>query len=409
MSKILLAEDDDAMRAALTQSLELEDIVVIQANGLAQARRTLRANFPGVVLSDIRMPQADGFAVLARVQDVDDDLPVIFLTGEADVPMAVRALHSGVYDFLEKPCSVDDLLRVVRRALAHRRLVLQARRLETALEHSDAAAVHFPGSTTASVQLRKDLRRVAGLKINAHLVGEVGAGRRLAAHTLHFLSEEDTDVVSLNFAAGDETGTLPDASELDGKTVILKNIEVLDDAGTDRLLGRLGTGRALRILTTSTQPLAALPQWHRALAKLGDVDTVSVPGLRARHADLPLIFENLVRQAARNLDTDMPDIPREMIDTITSGEWHGNLPELRKAARKLVMGNPPVGADDVPGLTDQVAAFERALLIGALESHAGVAVRAAQSLKLPRKTFYDKLARHGIDPKDIKSKVGQSR
>lgn len=401
--RVLIIEDDEAMRASLTQSLELEDIAVLQADGLAQARRTLRANFPGVVLSDIRMPKADGFDVLARVQDVDSDLPVIFLTGEADVPMAVRALRAGVYDFLEKPCSVETLLRVVRRALAHRRLVLQARRLESVIEHSDAAAVHFPGSTTASIQLRKDLRHLAGLKTNVHVHGEPGAGRRLAAHTLHFLSDDDTSAITLTFSKPERTRELATFTRWDDRTVILKNIQTAGPDERERALAHLRGARGVRVVTTADRPLDDLPSWKAGLEALGETVSVRVPDLAARHADLPLIFENLVRQAARNLDTDMPEISAETLDRITAREWRGNLPELRREARDLVLGASERNDGESAGLAEQVLAFEKSLLIAALRKHDGVAVRAAEHLKLPRKTFYDKLARHGIEPRAHKS------
>ena len=104
IKQVILIEDDDAMRLSLTQTLDLEEITVIAANSLMQAKRNIRANFPGIIISDIRMPRNDGFDVLAYVKSVDNELPTIMLTGEADVPMALQAIKSGAYDFLEKPC-----------------------------------------------------------------------------------------------------------------------------------------------------------------------------------------------------------------------------------------------------------------------------------------------------------------
>ncbi len=400
--RVLVIEDDDAMRASLTQSLELEGLTVLQANGLAQARRSIRANFSGVVLSDIRMPGADGFDVLARVKEVDDELPVVFLTGEADVPMAVRALQSGVYDFLEKPCSVEALLRVVKRALAHRELVLQTRRLESALENSDAAAVHFPGSTTASIQLRRHLRNFANLKTHVHLHGIKGAGRRLAAHTLHFLSDDKQGAVVISVHDGIDRLQSFSPETLKGKTLILKNIELATDAQVVQLFKSVLTCSETRVFTTSTAPIESLPRWRSGLERLGEVASIEVPDLWARRADLPVILENLVRQAARNLDADMPDIPTKLIEKVTADTWRGNFPELRHEARTLVLGANQSGDKDRPSLSEQMAAFEKSLLIDALKSNAGVASRAAEHLGLPRKTFYDKLTRHGIDPKALK-------
>lgn len=400
--RVLLVEDDAAMRASLTQSLELEDISVIQADSLAQARRAIRANFPGVVLSDIRMPVHDGFDVLARVQEVDRDLPVIFLTGEADVPMAVRALQSGVYDFLEKPCSVDDLVRVLRRALDHRRIVLRARRLSSTIEHSDAAAVHFPGSTSASVQLRRELRHLAELEVNVHVYGAPGTGRRLAAHTIDFLSGNVDRALALNLAQEGHRTSAPDTS-IAGRTIILKNIEAAPEKAFESLMEAIESSTPARLITTCNVARADLAVHVNERLFAGEWAEVRVPDLRDRHADLPVIFENLLRQSARNLDTDTPDIPQSILDEISGREWAGNLPELRARARDLILNAPRANDAETPGLVEQLQAFEKSLLMSALEQFSGSATRAAEYLGVPRKTFYDKLARHGIEPRAIRA------
>lgn len=125
--KVLIIEDDAALRASIVQSLELEGLDVIATSGFIQARRSIRSNFRGVVLSDIRMPDHDGFDVLRFVRARDPDLPVILLTGFSDVPTAMRAIREGAYDYLEKPCDPNRLVDTLQRALRHRDLVLQNR------------------------------------------------------------------------------------------------------------------------------------------------------------------------------------------------------------------------------------------------------------------------------------------
>ena len=196
--QVLLIEDDDALRMSLTQTLSLEGLSVIQANGFDQARRTIRANFAGVVLSDMRMPQKSGFDVLDYVKSVDAELPVVFLTGEADVPMALRAMKEGAYDFLEKPCSTNMLRDVLKRALNYRKIVRQTRSLESALKNRDAASVHFPGKSTAVKELRSALRKVSPLRAHIHLHGEKGVCKKLAACTIHSLSDDRKILLSLN-------------------------------------------------------------------------------------------------------------------------------------------------------------------------------------------------------------------
>ena len=171
--QVLLIEDDDAMRASLAQTMELEGIIVIVANGLAQARRSIRANFSGVILSDIRMPQDDGFSVLEYVKSVDSDLPVIMLTGEADVPMALRGMKEGAYNFLEKPCPSDTLLESLERALNFRDVVLKQRQLERDLQRNDPAAIYFPGTSDASNSIQSELQRIGHSRANICITGYI--------------------------------------------------------------------------------------------------------------------------------------------------------------------------------------------------------------------------------------------
>lgn len=127
INKVLIIEDDSALRASITQSLELEDLEPIPTTSFTQARRSIRSNFKGVVLSDIKMPDHNGFDVLRFVQARDPDLPVVLITGYSDVPTAMRAIKEGAYDYLEKPCDPNRLTDTLRRALDHRYLVLQNR------------------------------------------------------------------------------------------------------------------------------------------------------------------------------------------------------------------------------------------------------------------------------------------
>lgn len=137
--KVLIIEDDAALRTSIVQTLELENFEPIPTSSFTQARRSIRSNFKGVILSDIRMPDHDGFHILRFTQTRDADLPVVFLSGYADVPTAIRAVKEGAYDFLEKPCDPDHLTGTLRRALDHRALVLQNRAYREVLESRGTA------------------------------------------------------------------------------------------------------------------------------------------------------------------------------------------------------------------------------------------------------------------------------
>ena len=138
VSKVLIIEDDAALRASIQQTLELEDLVPVATGSFLQARRSIRSNFQGVVLSDIRMPDHDGFDVLQFCQTRDPDLPVVLLTGHSDVPTATKAIKEGAYDYLEKPIEPVRLIEVLHRALDHRALVLENRAYRSDLENMTA-------------------------------------------------------------------------------------------------------------------------------------------------------------------------------------------------------------------------------------------------------------------------------
>jgi len=400
--RVLLIEDDDALRTSLAQMLDLEGITVLQANGFAQARRTIRANFAGVVLSDIRMPQKDGFDVLAYAQSVDTELPVVMLTGEADVPMALRAMKEGAYDFLEKPCASNDLLDVLTRALHHRALVTRTRQMEQQIRRNDPAAIYFPGPSQITKDLRSNLRQVAEQPLHVHLVGESGAGKKMAAFTIHSLSNEDTTFVSFNLENPFDQLHLPQNSV----TLSLKNLEVASPETQAQILKLLQTISDIKIITTSIQSIEQLRAAGLSEALLTALSPaeINIPSLLQRKKDLPVLFESLVRQATRALNTDMPQIPRNIYAEVIAKNWTGNIPALRNFAITVAVGlNLRKQQPDDLTLVEQMDVFERLVLSETLKRSNGKAQEAALALGLPRKTFYDRLARYDLRPKDFKA------
>lgn len=131
--RVLVVEDDAAVREALGQTLDLAGLDVVLAGSFVAAKDLISPAFNGVILSDMRMPGRDGFHLLSYAQDKDSDLPVIILTGEGDIPMAVQAMGAGAFGFLEKPCASQDLVPVVERALRTRALVLENRALRASM------------------------------------------------------------------------------------------------------------------------------------------------------------------------------------------------------------------------------------------------------------------------------------
>ncbi len=141
--RVLFVDDDSDVREAIGQSLELAGYDVTLCRAFIEATDHIGPGFAGVVVTDVRMPGKDGFALLERCLKIDRDLPVIVLTGEGDIPMAVQAMNAGAYDFLEKPCPPKQLLAAIARGWEKRTLVLENRRLKAerdAVAHVRAVA-----------------------------------------------------------------------------------------------------------------------------------------------------------------------------------------------------------------------------------------------------------------------------
>ena len=383
--QVLLIEDDNVLRASLAQTLDLEGIKVISTAHYVQARRTIRANFAGVVLTDIRMPHKDGFDILALAQSVDLDLPVVMLTGEGDVPMAIRAMKEGAYDFLEKPCEITHLLSVLNRALSHRALVLRTRRIEQQIQRSDITSINFPGDSDASKALRSDLRWVAETRKHVMLTGDIGVGKRLAAHTIFTLSE-GRDAFQIVRAPEIDPATF--TIETGAVDLSVRSFDDASDAQVDCFLSAARNRPEVRLIVSGQKTVSGLNEF--------DPVTVHIPDFAERSRDIGVIFETVLRQAVRNRNLEMPIVPPDVFRVLQDRKWTENLLELRAFANDFLEGQN----EEFKTLSEQMHDYERLILEGALKRFNGKATQTAVALGIPRKTFYDRLARYGLRPRD---------
>ncbi|UAB90534.1 sigma-54-dependent Fis family transcriptional regulator [Ruegeria sp. SCSIO 43209] len=405
--KVLLVDDDAAVREALAQTLELAEYEPVTAGSFVAAKDHIHRDFGGVIISDIRMPGRDGFHLLAYAREVDPELPVVLLTGEGDIPMAVQAMGQGAFDFLEKPCAAADLLAVLERAFAARAEILQEREQRRELERGDPAARMLFGLSDQAEALRERVRSVAPTRAEVLVTGPAGSGVSKVAEVVHLMSP----VGQGPFVKRPASGLNPDdllrvCKDAAGGSLYLDEISAMSDATQYAALELIEQGTEARIIAGATADLSDLTAQGRFNADLFyrlDVMRVRIPALSERPEDIPVIFRRYVAQAAEQAGIAEPEVTPEHLASLMAQDWPGNARSLMSAAMRFVLGMPDEVAQAADlGLSEQLARVERSLLIAALGRHNGKAADAAKALKLPRKTFYDKLTRYHIRPEDYR-------
>jgi two-component system C4-dicarboxylate transport response regulator DctD len=432
---VLLIDDDEAMRRSTEQALDLAGFAVRSLASAEEALPYVGPGFNGAVISDIRMPGMDGMGLLERLTETDRELPVILITGHADVSLAVEAMRRGAYDFIEKPFATQALAAVLRRALDHRGLVIENRRLRAAAGQRDDLETRLPGRSAAMIDLRRLVRTLGPSEADALIVGPTGAGKEVVARAMHDLSPRaDRPFIAINCAAlpaqlieselfGHEAGAFPGAMRPRfGRFEHARGgIILLDEIGSmpldlqarllrvlqDRVITRLGSNEPIpldvRFLATSKTDLSqavARGEFRQDLLYRLAVATVRVPPLLDRREDIPLLFLQLVREAAARHGTEERVPEPELLATLSVRDWPGNLRELRNAAERFVLGLDWIeeGAGPAsPRLAERVAGFERSVIAGAIAAHGGHLRKVYESLGISRKTLYEKMQKHGLD------------
>lgn len=434
--RIALVEDDDAFRSALAERLSLEGLTVSEFPSGDAALKALDARFDGVVVTDLRMPGLDGRQMVDRLAVTDADLPVVVMTGHGDIAEAVDVMKRGAYDFLAKPFAPERLLETLNRALEKRALVLDNRRLAT-LALDDEWSIPLSGESRAVTALRAAIQRLADAEVDVLIEGETGAGKEAVARAIHnagrrrlkpfvavscaTLREEGLESQLVGHAAGAFPGALRrregqieqshqgslflDEIDLAPRAAQLLLLRVLEE----REVMPLGAGEAhaldLRILAaTKSDPAEAVARGdlREDLFYRLNVVRVRIPPLRERREDVPLLFARFLDRAARRLGRDIPTIDHAIRRRLLEHDWPGNLRELSNFASEVAVGitAPAKRLETDRSLSRQVQDYEAELIREALTAFSGDIRRVTESLKIPRKTLYDKMARHGIQPSD---------
>ena len=435
---IHLVDDDDDLRHALVQGLELEGFEVAAHDNAGDVLDTLTRDDYAVVVSDIRMPGEDGMVLLRKVLGIDPAFPVILITGHGDVQMAVEAMQNGAYDFIEKPFTVGRLSGVIERAVEKRRLVLENRSLRNELDQRHDLLQRLVGRSQPIVRLRGQISMVADTDVDVLICGETGSGKEVVARALHdYGPRSKGNFVAINCAAlpaeifeselfGHESGAFTGASRkrigklehASGGTIFLDEIESMPYDLQAKLLRtiehrtveRLGSNEIIpldvRFVAATKFDLAKESEKGRFRSDLYyrlNVVTLTLPPLRERKDDIPLLFFHLAREARARYRREIPTIGPGLEAQLIAHDWPGNVRELRNYADRFVLGmwsgfEQEYRSADNGSITlaERIAAYEKVAIEGELKRHGGALKPVYESLGISRKGLYDKIKRLGI-------------
>jgi DNA-binding NtrC family response regulator len=317
--KIAIVDDEQDMRQSISQWLALSGYDTETFSSAEEALGTVGPDYPGIVISDIKMPGMDGIQLLKKLKGPDSSLPEIMLTGHGDVPMAVEAMRIGAFDFLEKPFNPDRMSELAKKATNARRLVLDTRALRRELSEGGQIMKKLIGASPVMERLREDILDLGQADGHVLIEGETGTGKTLVAHALHAVGaragkkfvlvscgahDEDALMQRLFGPMQPEDSRLPAIEEARGGTLVLEDIEALSDAAQARLLSVIndqGTPPETRIVAICnlqdegrTCESALRSDLFYRLAAL----KITVPPLRSRGEDILTLFTRLSEQFA---------------------------------------------------------------------------------------------------------------
>jgi two-component system, NtrC family, response regulator AtoC len=449
MATVLVVDDEEGVRSFVAEALETAGHRVVQAADGNEAARLLDARSFHLLITDLKMPGMGGMALLRKVKAEQPETEVLVLTAHGSVEGAVEAMKLGAFEYLQKPLSGPDELRVLVERAAER-FDLRSLRDRAAGEEPEVPPLTY--GAPAMAQVVAALRKVAPTPATVLFLGESGTGKEVAARAVHrWSARRGAPFVAVNCAAvpeslleselfGHEKGAFTGATaarrgrlELAaGGTFFLDEIAELRPELQVKLLRVLQERRFERVGATRT--LEADVRWmaatNRDLAErlrtgaLRDdlyhrlaVFPVRMPPLRERREDVLPLARYLLERIARELGRPAPRLDRGAERALEGAEWPGNIRELANALERAAIltedgaitadllaagprphaGAAPAGAGDLPGAGPATLdELERRAIARALERHGGHRQRAADELGIGVRTLYDKLRRYGL-------------
>lgn len=379
MSKVLVIDDETAVRKALAEILEYEKYEVEQASNGPEALEKIAKNTYDIVLCDIKMPQMDGIEVLEKIMSSHPDLPVIMITGHGSVETAVEALKKGAYDFIEKPIDLNRLIVAVRNASEKKNLVKETKILRKKIKKS----YEIVGESEAIKHVKEIIDRVAPTDARVLITGENGTGKELVARELHEKSNRSSGpFIEVNCAAipselieselfGHEKGAFTSAhKKREGKFKLAdKGTIFLDEIGDMSLAAQAKVLRVLeenkiqavgsnKLEKIDVRVLAATNKNLQEEIKKGNfredlyhrlsVIIIKMPALRERLEDIPLLAKHFIKLVAQEYNMPKKKIDEEAVEELKKFKWTGNIREFRNTIERLmILSGDAITADDV--------------------------------------------------------------
>ncbi|HKZ16897.1 MAG TPA: sigma-54 dependent transcriptional regulator, partial [Geobacteraceae bacterium] len=386
--KILVVDDEESIRTSLAGILEDEDFSISFAHDGIMALDMVRKNMPDLVLLDIWMPRMDGIETLQKIKEFNPSLTVIMMSGHGTIETAVKSTKMGAYDFIEKPLSLEKLLVTVRNALGMRRLLAENDTLRE-LAYGDR---EMTGTSPLMMKLRGQIDLVAPTNASVLITGENGTGKELVARSIHFSStRRDKSFVEINCAAipeelieselfGHEKGAFTGAVAqkkgkfdlADGGTIFLdeigdmslktqaKVLRILQERKFERVGGTKTLEVDVRVIAATNKILEdeiKAGNFREDLFYRLNVVPFTVPPLRARKGDIPLLLDQFLQKCCTREGREVKFFSPEAMELMKNHDWPGNVRELKNIVERLVIMTPGTTIDvaDLPAHMSAIA------------------------------------------------------
>ncbi|WP_234855054.1 sigma-54-dependent transcriptional regulator [Paracoccus everestensis] len=434
--KIAIVDDEPDMRESISQWLVLSGFETETYPSAEDALKVIGSDWPGIVVSDIRMPGMDGIAFLKRLMGLDSGLPVILITGHGDVPMAVEAMRIGAMDFMEKPFNPDKMTALAKKATQMRRMTLDNRALRRDLSEGQQVMSKLIGTSPVMERLREDILDLGQADGHVLIDGETGTGKTLVAHALHAVGPRASrKFVPVSCAAysdealsarlfGPLEDGIPAVEEARGGTLCLEDIEALSESLQARLLAFISEGgspaetRIIAISNARGEGRKAEDSLRPDLFYRLSALKITLPPLRARGEDILSLFTRMTEQFSEEYGCEPPQVSAQEAAQLLQAPWPGNIRQLINVAERAVLQNRrgsgsiasllmADGDDNQQATTTEgkplkeyVESFEKMLIDNTMRRHKGSISGVMDELCLPRRTLNEKMAKYGLQRGD---------